>query len=122
MLYNGREIHIEAEGGKGWQESIFEDEIQGYWWIRIRREPTYGEKQYLRNRYGHLGDERLAALATALTSIETGEMVPFYIQRYGFYEGHTPYRADPVAIAHLFGLMTIEQIDAALDLDDWGQT
>ena len=38
-------------------------------WIRIRREPTYGEKQYLRNRYGHLGEERLAALATALTSI-----------------------------------------------------
>ena len=41
-------------------------------------------------------------------------MVPFYIMRYGFYEGRVPYRADPVAIASLFGLMSVAEIDAAL--------
>ena len=70
---------------------------------------------YLREHYGHLGEKRLATLTKQLTSIETGEMVPFYIQRYGFYEGHVPYRADPIAIATVFGLMPLQEIDAALD-------
>jgi hypothetical protein len=42
-------------------------------------------------------------------------MVPYYIMRYGFYEGHTDYRADPIAIAWIFGLRNIEQIEAAFD-------
>jgi hypothetical protein len=117
LLYDGREIHIEASAGKGWQESIFSDEVRGYWSIRVRREPTYEEEHYLRRRYGHLEAERLAALTRMLTSVHTGEMVPFYITRYGFYEGHTDYRADPVAIASLFGLASIEQIDAAVGGD-----
>jgi len=33
--------------------------------------------------------------------------------RYGFYEGHTDYRADPAAIARIFGLRSLEQIEAA---------
>jgi len=40
-------------------------------------------------------------------------MAPYYIMRYGFYEGHTDYRADPIAIAWIFGLRNLEQIEAA---------
>jgi hypothetical protein len=114
LLYDGLELRIEASAGKGWQESIFDDEVQGYWAIRIWRQPTYLERRYLENTYSDLGEEKLEALTKMLTSIHTGEMVPFYIQRYGFYEGHTSYRADPIAIASLFGLLSIEEIDAAV--------
>jgi hypothetical protein len=44
--------------------------------------------------------------------VNIGEMVPYYIMRYGFYEGHTDYRADPVAVAWIFGLKSLEQIEA----------
>jgi len=47
-----------------------------------------------------------------LSHIYTGEMLPYYIMRYGFYEGHTDYRADPAAIAWIFGLRSLEQIEA----------
>ena len=33
--------------------------------------------------------------------------------RYGFYEGHTAYLVDPIAIAYIFGLRSIEEIEAA---------
>jgi hypothetical protein len=62
-------------------------------------------------------DEELSGMSRKLTYIHTGEMVPFYIMRYGFYEGHTGYRADPIAIASIFGLRSIEQISDAPDLD-----
>jgi hypothetical protein len=120
LLYDRREIRIEASGGKGWQESIFSDNVQGYWSIRIRRSPTYMERQYLLRHYGHLDPDELSALTEMLTSIHTGEMAPFYITRYGFYEGHTAYRADPLAIAWLFGLASLEEIDAAADGDLYG--
>jgi len=35
--------------------------------------------------------------------------------RYGFYEGHTEYRCDPIAIALIFGLKSLEEIDEAFD-------
>jgi hypothetical protein len=120
LLYDKREIHIEASASKGWQESIFADEVRGYWSIRMWREAGYGERQYLRRHYGHLDADRLASLTEMLTSIHTGEMVPFYITRYGFYEGHTDYRADPIVIANLFGLLSIEETDAAVDGDLYG--
>ena len=56
-------------------------------------------------------------LFVGLGSIHTGEMVPFYIMRYGFYEGHTGYRADPIAIASIFGLRSIEEIVNIFDND-----
>lgn len=113
VLYAGHEIHLKAEGGKGWQESIFKDEVLGYWSIVLQRELTYLEKKYLAERYGQLGQEKLDELTTMLTEIQTGEMVPFYIMRYGFYEGHVFYRADPLAIAHMFRLLDLSEIDAA---------
>ncbi len=42
-------------------------------------------------------------------------MVPYYIMRYGFYEGHTSYRADPIAIACIFGLRSLQQIESAFE-------
>ena len=33
--------------------------------------------------------------------------------RYGFYEGHTDCRADPIAISFIFGLKSIEKIESA---------
>ena len=43
-----------------------------------------------------------------LTRLRTGEMEPYYIMRYGFYEGHTEYRVDPIALAVTFGLKTTD--------------
>ena len=61
----------------------------------------------------YLEASELAALTEMLTSIRTGEMVPFYIMRYGFYEGHTDYRTDPLTISFVFGLKPVEEIEAA---------
>ena len=32
--------------------------------------------------------------------------------RYGFYEGRTVYRVDPISIAFIFGLKSLEEIEA----------
>jgi hypothetical protein len=120
VLYEAHEISLKAEGGKGWQESIFDDEVLGYWSIALQREPAYQEKKYLAEHYGHLGREKLAELTKMLTTIQTGEMVPFYIMRYGFYEGRVFYRADPLAIANVFGLLELSEIDAATGGDLYG--
>ena len=31
MVYNHRKVYLKFWGSKGWQESIFNDEILGYW-------------------------------------------------------------------------------------------
>jgi hypothetical protein len=113
IIYNDRIIYLKFSGAKGWQESIFDDEILGYWQMEIRREPTNEEKEFLEEKYPHLSENEMTALINKLSYIHTGEMVPFYIMRYGFYEGHTSYRADPIAIAFIFGLRSIEAIEAA---------
>lgn len=38
-------------------------------------------------------------------------MIPYYIMRYGFYEGHTNYRADPIVISFVFGYKSIKDIE-----------
>jgi hypothetical protein len=40
-------------------------------------------------------------------------MQPQYIMRYGFYEGHTYWRTDPVSIAFIFGLKDLEEMEEA---------
>lgn len=50
-----------------------------------------------------------------LTFFHFSEMVPYYIMRHGFYEGHTGYRADPIAIACIFGLKSLEEIENAFE-------
>jgi hypothetical protein len=115
ILYNGRRVHLDFWGSKGWQESIFDDEILGYWEIEMRRELDQEEKAFLSSRYSHLSEGEMAELTEKLAHIHTGEMVPFYIMRYGFYEGHTSYRADPIAVASIFGLRSIREIESAFD-------
>jgi len=114
VLYNGRWVAVRFQGGKGWQESIFNDEIMGYWQMDIRREFSPEENKLIETHFSHLNEKEKSALMDRLSHIRTGEMVPFFITRYGFYEGHTPYRAEPAAIAFIFGLKSLEEIIGAL--------
>ena len=113
VLYNQRKIFLKFWGVKGWQESIFNDEILGYWEIEMWRELDEDEKSFLSKKYKNLTKEEMATLIKKLSHIHTGEMVPYYIMRYGFYEGHTDYRADPIAISFIFGLKSLEDIENA---------
>jgi hypothetical protein len=53
----------------------------------------------------------LKDLKYRLSHLDFSEMIPYYIMRYGFYEGHTGYRSDPISIAFIFGLQSLEEID-----------
>jgi len=111
--YDGMEIRIKGTGTKGGQQSIFADGIEGALDLDIWRELTKREKGLLKTAYRSLPEDRFTALVDGLSRIHTGEMEPQYITRYGFYEGHTEYRTDPLAIALIFGLTTLEKIEAA---------
>ena len=112
--YDGRRIFIlDAGSGHGWQESIFNDGNLGMWQIELARDMSPDEKFFLETRYPGLDKKQMDEMIGKLTYIHTGEMVPYYIMRYGFYEGHTSYRADPIAIAYIFGLRSIEEIENA---------
>ena len=52
-------------------------------------------------------------LLDKLSFINSAEMEPYYIQWYGFYEGHTFWRTDPLASAFIFGLKSIEEMERA---------
>ncbi len=111
FLYNGKKISYEAHFTKGGQLSPFGDGIEGAVHVFLEREPEPAEKALLDRRYRHLGAEKREALDRRLFSMATGEMQPFYIVRYGFYEGHTMWRVDPIAIASIFGLRPIADLD-----------
>jgi hypothetical protein len=111
LRYHGSEISVRWEGSRGWQESLFADEIQGMHRFEVWRELDAEEQALVSERYGHLNAQQRMDLVGRLTRIRSGEMVPYYIQRYGFYEGHTDYRADPLAIALIFGLKRLREIE-----------
>jgi hypothetical protein len=111
VYYKGYKISFKADGSKGWQVSIFQDEVQGSFSLDINRELLPEEKAYLENKYTHLTAFQLAELESKITTVHFSEMLPFYIMRYGFYEGHTAYRCDPVALAFIFGLKSLKEID-----------
>lgn len=115
IFYNGHKIYIESGGAKGWQTSIFNDGNLGYYWIKLYRDFTGEEIVYLKKIYSNLTEVEFQNLTKNLSEINTGEMVPFYIMRYGFYEGHTAWRADPVAISFIFGLKSLSEIDKLLN-------
>jgi len=116
FLYNGNRIRfLDTTSGKGWQESIFDDGNLGMYHLFFNRDLGPEEKEFLRRRYARLNPEQLDLLIERLTVIRTGEMVPYYIQRYGFYEGDTAYRADPLALAFIFGLRDINELDTAFE-------
>jgi hypothetical protein len=120
FYYNGRKVDLSAHGTKGWQISIFQDEVQGSFDIAVHGDLSAGEKSFLEARYAHLSDGQMTELEEKLSSIHFSEMAPYYVMRYGFYEGHTSYRSDPVAIAFIFGLRSLEEIDEACQGDLYG--
>ena len=77
------------------------------------RDLNQEEQAFLSEEYSALSDEERASLTGKLTYIHTGEMVPYYIMRYGFYEGHTSYRADPIAVAFIVCLRSLHWIERA---------
>jgi hypothetical protein len=111
--YNNNILNFKASASKGWQQSIFFDEIQGRYNIHIDRELTPAEFQFLKKKYPNLRKEEFDKMVNKLTTLDFSEMLPYYIMRYGFYEGHTDYRCDPIAIAFIFGLKSIEEINTA---------
>lgn len=115
ILYNEHEIYIELDGGKGFQDSIFHDEIQGRMNIQIWREFEQKEKDYLHEKYAGLDPGSMAELQKRLSRVQTAEMEPYYVMRYGFYEGHTGFRVDPIALAFIFGLRSLEEIEKTFE-------
>jgi hypothetical protein len=113
FLYNERKISYEAHFTKGGQKSPFMDGIEGGAHVFLRREMEPAESELLKKRYPRLGPEKSVELNRRLSSLTTGELEPFHIVRYGFYEGHTEWRVDPIAIASIFGLRSLEEIEAA---------
>jgi len=113
MLSHGRRVRLNAGDTKGGQLSIFADGIEGSFWIEIAGDLTEREHAFLKQRYDRLDARQMDSLIRALTRIRAGEMHPHYITWYGFYEGRTHWRTDPIAIALTFGLRTLEEIEAA---------
>ncbi len=117
VFYNGKKVFIKIQGGRGWQESIFNDDILGMYQFEIWREPDPDEKEFLKKRYSGLNEKQMNQLIKKLSHFHTGEMSPYYIMRYGFYEGHTSYRADPVTVSFVFSLKSLEEIDKSFKRD-----
>jgi dipeptidyl aminopeptidase/acylaminoacyl peptidase len=113
LIYNAAVVGIRISGSRGWQESIFNDEILGNYHLEAWRDLTEAEEDFLKVHYGTLSEQEFAALKTMISTLHTGEMVPYYINRYGFYEGHTDFRAEPLAIAFIFGIRSLEEIHQA---------
>jgi hypothetical protein len=114
VLYNGKTVLLNAGDTKGSQRSIFEDGFDnGSFWIEISRDLEAGEKAILAEKYRHLTSEQREVLAKRLSSILTKKMEPHYIMWYGFYESHTGWRTDPLAIAFIFGLRSLEELEKA---------
>ena len=114
VLYNGKKIRFsQVHPTRGFQQSIFRDEITGAFDIGFYRELDEQERVFLHAKYRRLNEGQMAEFLQKLSRINMGEMEPYYVMRYGFYEGHTGYRADPIAITFIFGLRTIQEIETA---------
>jgi hypothetical protein len=113
VKYNDRWVLLDAHDTKGGQQSPFADGLEGGFWIVIRRPLDAAEEAFLHAHYDHLDPDRWDPLHGTLTRLFTGEMEPHYVQWYGFYEGHTGWRVDPVGIAAVFGLRSLAELEAA---------
>jgi hypothetical protein len=111
FFYNKKKINVIARDTKGGQKSIFNDGIGGAFHITLWREFDDEEIEFLKKIYNHLTSEQFSELKKLLSTIDTGEMEPQYIMRYGFYEGHTGWRTDPVAISFIFGLRMLSELE-----------
>jgi hypothetical protein len=112
FLYNDHKVNVIAYDTKGGQKSIFDDGIGGAFHIKLWREPSDSEMKYLKMHYSHLSAEEFKSFVDLLSYLNVGEMQPQYIMRYGFYEGHTFWRAEPIAISFIFGMKNLEELDS----------
>lgn len=111
FFYNNNKVFVEAEDTKGGQESIFNDDIEGAFYIKLWREFDVDELNYLNEHYKHIPKNEFNDFLTKLSAVHTGEIEPQYIMRYGFYEGHTYWRTDPIAISFIFGLKSLHEME-----------
>lgn len=117
IFYNSNIVYIKSTWCNGYQESIFHDEIEGRNDIHIWRNLNKEELEFLKMSYSYLTEENFKMLTEKITHLHISEMQPFYVMRYGFYEGHTSYRADPLTIAIVFGLKSIYELDRLFSND-----
>ncbi len=110
MFYFGRSIRFAAPSCRGWQYSLFTDSIQGECHLELEVALTEEDRSFIDKHYSFLSNGDKKDFIEKLTHVHTGEMVAYYIQYYGFYEGHTDYRADPITLAFIFGLKSIEEL------------
>jgi hypothetical protein len=111
IFYSGHEVTLQIRGTKAFQYSIFYDNLQCTYDMKIGRSLRGDEEAYIEKRYAKLPESAREGLKKKLSEINIGEILPYYIQRYGFYEGHTQWRADPLAIAFIFGMRSLEELE-----------
>jgi len=110
LFYFNKRIRYAAPNCRGWQYSIFNDSIQGECHLELEVGLSSVEKSFIDQYYSFLSHDEKEDLIYKLTHLHTGEMAAYYIQYYGFYEGHTDYRADPIRLAFIFGLRSIREL------------
>ena len=76
LYYNGNLLNFNVSGSKGWQISIFFDEVLGRYNIHIDRRLTPNEELYLKKNYTELSDLEFEELKQKLTNLDFREMLP----------------------------------------------
>jgi len=114
FIYHGRKVSYKVEFSKFGMRSLFADGVEGNALIQVRCEWEPGEQEQLARLYPRLSASKRGRLMELLSRMNTSQMEPFYIVRYGFYEGRTDWRTDPLAIAFMFGLHSLAEIEAAM--------
>jgi hypothetical protein len=76
-VFNGIRSQVSFFLTAGWQKSLFDDKLIGSFSIVVQNLKTNQKEEF-------------------------ADLLPSYIQRYGFYEGDTPYRLSPSAIIKMF--------------------
>jgi len=115
FYYQGNRVNVVAYDTKGGQKSIFNDDLGGAFHIKLWRDLSESELKYLKRQYNQLSENEFTKMIEQLTIINIGELQPQYIMRYGFYEGHTDWRAEPIALVFIFGMLSLEDIDSRLE-------
>jgi hypothetical protein len=81
FLYHGRKFQVTGHASRGFQPSPFDDETES------------SANVFVKN----LGNGK---------EVGYGLLVPFMVERYGFYEGHgTPYRLEPARVVEVFDFL-----------------
>jgi hypothetical protein len=113
FCYNQNRIWIQAFNRKEAQLSVFDDGIKAFYNIKLWREFSDEELIFLKQNYSSLNTFQFNELKAKLSYINISEMQAQYIMRYGFYGGHTIWRADPLAISFIFGLKSLVELHHA---------